>query len=129
MSYYIIDKKNTMNKKFWIKKIVGFTIFAIVMAAVLSFVVMSLWNNILAVVLHISVITFWQALGILVLSKILFGGFKGGCGRHNGGHWKKEMQEKWHGMTSEEREKIKQEWRNRCRVWKKADTDPNAGVD
>ena len=110
-----------MNKKFWIKKIVGFTVLAIVMAAVLSFVVMSLWNNILAVVQHISVITFWQALGILVLSKILFGGFKDGCGRHNGGHWKKDMQEKWHGMTSEEREKIKQEWRNRCRVWKKVD--------
>ena len=115
-----------MNKKFWIKKIIGFTILAIAATALLGFVVMGLWNNVLAVVLNIPVITFWQALGILVLSKILFGGFKGSCGGHRGGHWKKEIQEKWHTMTPEEREKIKQEWRNRCRVWKKTDTEPNA---
>jgi len=118
-----------MNKRFWVKKIVGFIVLALAATALLSFVVMSLWNNILAVVLHISVITFWQALGLLVLSKILFGGFKGGWGGHRGGHWKKEMQEKWHGMTPEEREKIKQEWRNRCRVWRKPDAEQNAGVD
>ena len=112
-----------MNPRFWVKKIVGFIILALAATALVSFVVMSLWNNILAGVLHISVITFWQALGILVLSKILFGGFKGGWGSHRGGHWKKEMQEKWQGMTPEEREKIKQEWRNRCRIWKKPDAE------
>lgn len=110
-----------MNKKFWVKKIVGFIVLAITITALLGFVVMSLWNNILAVVLPVSVISFWQALGILVLSKILFGGFNGGCGGHRGGHWKKEMQEKWQGMTPEEREKIKQEWRSRCRIWKKSE--------
>lgn len=110
-----------MNKKFWFKKIAGFLLMAMAATALLSFVVMSLWNNILAIVLHISVINFWQALGILVLSKILFGGFKsGGCGgrRHA---WKKEMHEKWQAMTPGEREKIKEEWRNRCRVWKKSE--------
>jgi Ca2+/H+ antiporter, TMEM165/GDT1 family len=40
-------------------------------------VVMWLWNNALAPALHIPTITFWQGLGILVLSKILFGSFHG----------------------------------------------------
>jgi Ca2+/H+ antiporter, TMEM165/GDT1 family len=75
-------------------------------------IVMLLWNNVLAVVLHISTISFWQALGILVLSKILFGGFRGAhFGRHQ---WKQKMQQRWMNMTPEEKEKFKQEWGNRC---------------
>lgn len=117
-----------MNKKFWVKKIVGFCILAIAMTALLAYVVMLLWNNVLATVISVSVIGFWQALGLLVLSKILFGGFKGGWGSR-GGHWKHQMKEKWHQMTPEEREKIKQEWRNRCRVWGKPDNGPGAGAE
>jgi len=75
-------------------------------------VVMLLWNNVLAVVLHISTVTFWQALGILILSKILFGGFRGAqWGRHK---WRQNMAERWEKMTPEEKEKFKQEWGNRC---------------
>lgn len=118
-----------MHKKFWIKKIIGIIILVIVMMALLGWVVMCLWNNVLAAVLPVSVVTFWQALGILLLSKILFGGFHGRWGSHRGGRWGKEMQEKWHGMTPEEREKIKQEWRNRCRVWGKPANEPNAGAE
>lgn len=103
-----------MNKKFWIKKIVGFTVFAIAIGTLLSYVVMLLWNNILSTVLHISVISFPQAIGILVLSKILFGGFHGKCGGGYRQHWKNEMKEKWQHMSPEEREKMKMEWRNRC---------------
>ena len=73
---------------------------------------MLLWNSILVQVLHVSVITFKQALGILVLSKILFGGFRGAhWGRHR---WKEKMQQRWDKMTPEEREKFKDEWQNRC---------------
>jgi hypothetical protein len=117
-----------MNQRFWAKKIIGFIILALAATALLSFIVMSLWNNVLALVLHISTVTFWQALGILVLSKILFGGFKGGWRGGRGHHWKKEIQEKWHNMSPEEREKIKTEWRNRCRVWGKRDND-TAGAE
>ena len=74
--------------------------------------VMLLWNNVLAGVLHISTINFWQALGILVLSKILFGGFRGAHWRRH--QWKQGMMERWNTMTPEEREKFKQEWGNRC---------------
>src|SRR5260221_4055495 len=38
-------------------------------------VVRSLWNWLLPPMFGLHVITFWQALGILTLSRILFGGF------------------------------------------------------
>ena len=83
-----------------------------------AFIVMSLWNNILPEVIGVKAISFWQALGILALSKILFGGFgRGGGGgrfRERKEAWKQEMRQKWEGMNPEEREKFKAEWKNRC---------------
>jgi len=51
-------------------------------------------------------ISFWQALGLLVLSKILFGGFRSFPG--GGPRWRRRMMERWEQMTLEEREKFKQ---------------------
>jgi hypothetical protein len=80
-------------------------------------IVMLLWNNVLAPVAQISTITFWQALGILILSKILFGGFRGGGWGPRRSYWRQRMMQKWDNMTPEEREKFKTEWRNRCGRW------------
>jgi len=83
----------------------------------LSFIIMALWNNILVAVLHVTVINFWQALGIFTLSKILFGGFPGspGWGRHGRGRDRMEsMRNKWMNMTPEEKTNFKNDWRNRC---------------
>ena len=103
-------------KKFWIKKGLMILFFGIAAILIFGFVVMGLWNAILPVVLGVKVITFWQALGILLLSKILFGGFGGS--RHRGGWRNKgkwmEMKDKFAGMTPEEREKFKAEWKNKC---------------
>ena len=86
--------------------------------------------------LHIGIINFWQALGILVLSKILFGGFHRGWRRRHYNdrqfsHWRREMLVKWKTMTPEEREKFKQEWRNRCRGVRREEVDKktNAGIE
>ena len=93
-------------------------IITIAIAAVLvfGFVVMGLWNAILPAVLGVKTITFLQALGILLLSKILFGGFGRGGGPFAGRRheWRQQMKEKWGAMTPEEREKFKAEWKNRC---------------
>src|SRR5690349_23176104 len=83
--------------------------------SVFSFIVMTLWNAILPAAIHVSTITFWQALGILVLSKILFGGFHGGW---RGGKWRADMHEKWKNMTPEQKELFKQQLRTRCGPWK-----------
>lgn len=104
------------HKQFWIKKIIGFAVCFVAIAAALTWVVMSLWNGILVEVLSVKTITFWQAGGILVLSKILFGGFKG-KGGGPGGHWNKEMRSKWKTMTPEEKDAFREEWRNKCRTW------------
>lgn len=115
-------------RKFWIGKALMMLVCAAGIFALFSFIVMNLWNSILAVVLHISVITFWQAAGILLLSKILFGfGGKPWGGRHDKGHlWKRQMMQKWDTMTPEERQKFKQEFRSRCgRGWQRDEaTEP-----
>src|SRR5688572_11829692 len=106
-------------RTFVLKKVLFFIVIAVAAIIVFGGTVMLLWNNILVEVLNISRITFGQALGILVLAKILFGGWRGGWGggRH---HWKNKMREKWSAMTPEEREKFKEQWQKRCGTWSSA---------
>ena len=95
----------------------------IVIAVILLFgwVVMLLWNAILPSALHAGEISYWQAVGLLLLSRILFGGFGGrrfGGPGFKGGMWK----EKWMSMSDEEKAKFKDEWRMRCGRPKEQDT-------
>ena len=78
-----------------------------------TFIVMWLWNLLLPEIIGVKSISFWQAMGILILSKILFGGFHFGKGKF--GNFKEKMMErKMSGMTDEEKEKFKEIWRKRC---------------
>jgi hypothetical protein len=72
---------------------------------------MTLWNWVVPPVFGAHAISFGQALGILVLSKILFGGFHG---RPGGGPWKRGMRARWEKMTPEEREKFREGMAGRC---------------
>ncbi len=78
---------------------------------VISFIVMTLWNSLLPGILHVTAITYWQAMGIFVLCKILFGFGKGGPGRWGGGSgapWMRHrMEERFKNMSPEEREKFR----------------------
>jgi hypothetical protein len=100
-----------------------FIFIPIAVAAFLSltgFVVMQLWNNLLPVILHVSAITFWQAIGIFILCKILFGFGKGGHRWGGRGPWMRHrMEERFKNMTPEEKEKFKQKMRERgaCGPW------------
>jgi hypothetical protein len=92
--------------------------------ALVSFVVMQLWNNLLPNILHVSTITFWQAMGIFILSKILFG-FGGGKGSGGGPPWmrrKRMMEERLKNMSPEDRAQFKEQWQSRC-GWGKRDAD------
>ena len=67
-------------------------------------VVQQLWNWLVPAVFDLRPITFWQALGLLVLCRILFGGLgRHGCRRSN----------RWDRMTPEERERFRQGMRAR----------------
>jgi hypothetical protein len=89
-----------------------FVAFAALAAAVFGYVVMRLWNWLMPALFGWHVIGFWQALGILLLRKILFGGFRGRPMR--GMHWRRRMMERWEKMTPEEREKFREGLRGRC---------------
>jgi Ca2+/H+ antiporter, TMEM165/GDT1 family len=113
-SVTVADKTKIM-KKLWIKKGVIFLFIFIAAVLVFGLVVMGLWNAILPAVLGVKAITFIQALGILLLSKILFGSFSGGGRRWSGGlAWREKMKQRWDNMTPDEREKFKGGWKNRC---------------
>lgn len=93
-----------------------FLLFIFAVIVPLSFIIMALWNNILVAVLHVSVINFWQALGLFALSRILFGGFPGKpawAGHYRRRQQMEEMRNKWFNLSPEEKKHFKEEWKNR----------------
>ncbi len=74
-------------------------------------IVMHLWNWLLPPLFGWRQITFWQAVGILALCRILFGGLGWhGSGRSN---IRRRMEERCEHMTPEERERFRQRMRER----------------
>ncbi|AZQ51918.1 hypothetical protein [Burkholderia cenocepacia] len=87
----------------------GKALLVVVAIGVLGWVVMMLWNWVMpGLFVGARTIDFAHALGLLVLSRILFGGFRGHRGRHGRRHWRK-----WEAMTPEEREQFRAAWRSR----------------
>jgi hypothetical protein len=108
--------------KFWyIRRGVGIAVLGIVAVSILGFVVMSLWNWLLPSIFGIRVISYWQAMGLLILSRILLGGFH----RHHrpSFHHRKRMFERWEKMTPEEREKFRRGFRRSCSGHHKPESD------
>lgn len=97
----------------WQRRAPKFVLFAALFVVAVGFVVMGLWNWLMPALFGLHSITFWQALGLFLLSKLLLGGFHG---RHGGwhGHWRGRMMERWEKMTPEEREKFRETMRHRC---------------
>ena len=75
-------------------------------------IVQQLWNWLAPALFGWQQVTFWQALGLLALCRILFGGFGGGGGHRS--KFGRRMEERWERMTPEEREKFQQGMRKRC---------------
>jgi hypothetical protein len=69
-------------------------------------VVLHLWNWLLPSLFGWKQVTFWQALGLLALCRILFGGFGFGGGGMHRSNFRRRMAERWDHMTPEEREKF-----------------------
>lgn len=91
------------------KKILKIVAVAIIGLLLLGLILMGLWNWLVPSLFNGPQITFWQALGLFLLAKILFGGWrgKGRCGRGSS-EWKHRYHEKLSSMTPEERERFKQ---------------------
>ncbi len=83
----------------------------VIFVAIGGTVVRELWNWLAPSLFGLKVITFWQALGLLALCRILFGGF----GLHGSGRAsRRRMFERWEAMTPEERERFREGMRGRC---------------
>ncbi|MDF7647771.1 hypothetical protein F3J38_03310 [Pantoea sp. Acro-805] len=82
-----------------------------VIIAALGLLVMSLWNAILPAIIGVKSIGFWQAIGLLVLCRILFGGLGFRPGMF--GMARRRMHERWMQMTPEQREEFMQHRRER----------------
>jgi hypothetical protein len=94
-----------MRKRWWI-----FVVAPVALAAFIFMggeIVMQLWNWLAPALFGWRHISFWQALGLLILCRILFGNF--GCGSR--GRMRRRMVEQ---MTEQERQRIRLELRARC---------------
>jgi hypothetical protein len=74
-----------------------------------------LWNWLMPALFQLPAITFWQALGLLGLSWLLFGGLRG-RGPRSGYRrsWRHRMHDRWEHMSPEEREKFREWLESRC---------------
>ena len=93
------------------RRFIMFPLIGIAFAAIASAIVMLLWNAVLPPLLNVSVIGYWQALGLLILSRILFGGFHHAWHDHHRPHLSRA---RWLRLSEEEREHLREHFRSRC---------------
>ena len=90
-----------------------FGVLGIVGLAVFTLVVMLLWNWLVPELFKGPVINYWQTLGILVLSKIIFSGIGGKShkkhhyrrSRHTREEWRRKFKEKMNGIADNDEQK------------------------
>jgi hypothetical protein len=75
-------------------------------------IVQHLWNWLLPPLFGWHLITFWQALGMLALCRILFGGF--GFHDSHKSNFRRHKADRWESLTPEERERFRQGMRGGC---------------
>jgi hypothetical protein len=98
-------------------RVLRFAAFGLLAVAIFGFLLMSLWNWLIPSLTGWHTLGFVQALGLLALCRILFGGF-GGRWRHAGGRG-------WSRLSPEERERFRARFQGRC-GWRGASEDQPA---
>ncbi len=97
-------------KQYRLFKALKIVVMVVVAAFLFGELVMHLWNWLMPALFGLNTLSFAQALGLLLLSKLLFGGFH----RHGGGRgWKRHMEDRFANMTPEERERFRSGMRGR----------------
>jgi len=114
-----------MKGKYRFLKAVKFVVMIAAFLAVLGFVVMQLWNWLVPAVFSGPLVSYWQALGLLVLARLLCGGFRP---HHHGHH--RFGGPPWKHMTPDEREELRNRFRERwgraCMPGRPPEKDPQA---
>ncbi len=85
-----------------------------------GFAAMYLWNWLMPALFHLPEITFWQTVGLMILSRMILGF---GChGRRHHDHYHSKMHDKWAKMTPEEREQFREHLRLHQSPWSRCYT-------
>lgn len=89
---------------------IRFILFGIAWVGIMGLVVFGLWNLLMPAILGLRAISFWQALGLLLLSRVLLGGFGfGGSGMR-----KPRFARGWQDLKPEERQRFREAMGSRC---------------
>jgi hypothetical protein len=83
-------------------------------AALASWLIMLLWNHILAEHTGVKALNFWKAAGLLLLFKLLFGGIRKRASHRRPFSGKNEWRHKWMEMSKEERMEARNKWKEHC---------------
>jgi hypothetical protein len=78
------------------------------MIGLAGLVIMALWNWLIPELFNGNMINYWQALGLLVLVRLLTGFGKGGVK-----HWKHKMSHGWSSMSDADRDKLRTKFKDR----------------
>ena len=113
--------KPRLRKLMWIAPaaIVGMAI----LISIGGIVVQILWNWLMPPLFGWRSLTFWQAIGLLALCRILFGRIGGRGFRRSS--WRRRMEERWDRLTPEEQEKFREALRRRWGA-ERAGTNPTS---
>lgn len=90
-----------------------FVLIPIALFFALGGIVMLLWNWLIPIIFGLKTITYLQALGLFLLSRILLGNF--GFGNKRPPFANPKFREKMMNMTEEERQQFREEWKSRCK--------------
>ena len=107
-----------MDRKFWLLRGLRFFFFAALFVTVVGFTTQALWNWLMPALFRLPSITLGQTFGLLLLSRILFGGFRGG-GRpgiwaRKRREWQQRMAGRLEHLSPEAREKFREQMQTRC---------------
>ena len=105
------------NQPFHGAKFIKILLIVAVFLSAAGFIVMSLWNWLAPTLFGGPTLTFLQALGLLVLCRLLFGGMRGPGfhGRRGPPPWRRRMQQRLRHLSPEEREKVREQLRCKWR--------------
>jgi Spy/CpxP family protein refolding chaperone len=101
-------KEQMMRTRRWWLHVLKVVLLVAVAVTVVGAVVMLLWNWLMPALFGWQTIDFWQAIGLLVLSRILLGGLRGGWGQRR--HWRGRMMERWEQMSDEQRQQFRDQF-------------------
>lgn len=82
----------------------------ITLLLLLPFVIQQLWNHLITDLFPIRAIGYWEALGLFILCRMLFGNFGFGRRSHKASD---QVRKQWMNMSDDDRKRLREEWKRR----------------